>query len=57
MLIVSPVLHNKEPVKPEAVNTELPQLLATSTVGAHGVVFGAANTTSRSADTTIYLFA
>ena len=32
--VVAPVLHNKEPVKPEAVNTELPQLLTTFTVGA-----------------------
>jgi hypothetical protein len=34
------VLHNSEPVKPEAVNMELPQLLATVTVGAGGVDFG-----------------
>lgn len=40
--VVSPVLHNKEPVKPEADNTELPQLLVTVTVGASGVVLGAA---------------
>jgi hypothetical protein len=40
--VVSPVLHTKEPVKPEAVNTELPQLLVTDTVGAIGEVFGAA---------------
>ena len=39
---VAPLLHNKEPVKPEAVNTELPQLLTTVTVGAAGVVFGLA---------------
>ena len=39
---VAPLLHNSEPVKPEAVNTELPQLLATATVGAGGFVFGAA---------------
>lgn len=41
-VVVSPVLHNNEPVKPEAVNTELPQLLFTATDGAAGVVFGAA---------------
>jgi hypothetical protein len=40
--VVSPVLHNKEPVKPEAVSTELPQLLVTETVGGVGEVFGAA---------------
>jgi hypothetical protein len=39
--VVSPVLHNRGPVKPEAVNTELPQLFATDTVGADGVDFGA----------------
>lgn len=31
--VVAPLLHNKEPVKPEAVNTELPQLSVTATVG------------------------
>ena len=37
------VLHNKVPVKPEAVSVEVPlQLLTTPTVGATGVVFGAA---------------
>ena len=30
---VAPLLHNKEPVKSEAVNTELPQSLVTVTVG------------------------
>jgi hypothetical protein len=30
---VAPLLHNKEPVKPEAVNTELPQLSVTATMG------------------------
>jgi hypothetical protein len=39
---VSPVLHTKEPVKSEAVMTELSQLLATEIVGANGIVFGAA---------------
>ncbi len=32
--VVAPVLHNSEPVNPEAVNSELPQLLTTLTVGA-----------------------
>jgi hypothetical protein len=32
--VVAPVLHNNDPVNPEAVNTELPQLLTTSTAGA-----------------------
>ena len=40
--VVSPVLQSNEPAKPEAVNTELPQLLATVTVGAGGIAFGAA---------------
>jgi hypothetical protein len=40
--VVAPLLHNREPVKPDAVNIELPQLSATLTVGAGGVVFGAA---------------
>ena len=40
--VVAPVLHNKDPVNPEAVNTELPQLLTTPTIGADGIVFGAA---------------
>ena len=39
---VAPLLHNNEPVNDPAVNTELPQLLITDTVGADGVVFGAA---------------
>lgn len=34
-LVVAPVLHNNEPV-PVAVNTELPQLLVTETVGDEG---------------------
>ena len=37
-----PVLHNKDPVKPVAVNSELPQLLLTDTPGATGIVLGAA---------------
>ena len=40
--VVSPVLHNKDPVFDPAVNTELPQLLTTFTVGADGIAFGAA---------------
>ena len=31
---VAPLLHNNEPVNDPAVNTELPQLLVTATVGA-----------------------
>lgn len=41
-VVVSPVLHNKEPAKSEAVNTELPQLFAATTVGADGIAFGEA---------------
>ena len=40
--VVSPVLHSNDPVKPEAVNTELSQLLTTPTAGAAGIVFCAA---------------
>ena len=40
--VAAPVLHNKEPVKPEAVNTELPQLLTSATAGADGIAFGTA---------------
>ena len=40
--VVAPLLHNKEPVNDPAVSTELPQLFTTVTVGATGVVFGAA---------------
>ncbi len=32
-VVVAPVLHNNVPVKPEAVNTELPQLLTTVIIG------------------------
>jgi hypothetical protein len=39
--VVAPLLHNNVPVKFPAVNTELPQLFATVTVGADGIVFGA----------------
>lgn len=38
----APVLHNNVPVKPPAVNTELPQLSTTVTDGAGGSAFGAA---------------
>ena len=40
-LAVEPLLHNNEPVKLVAVNTELPQLFVTVTVGAGGITFGA----------------
>jgi len=40
--VVSPVLHKREPVKPEAVNVELLQLSATVTIGAGGIAFGVA---------------
>ena len=33
------MLHNNDPVKPDAVKTELPQLLVTATAGAAMVVF------------------
>ena len=39
--VVIPLLHNNDPVKLEAVNTELPQLLATLTEGDVGTAFGA----------------
>ena len=39
--VVAPLLHNNVPVYPVAVNTELPQLFATVTVGAAGIAFGA----------------
>jgi len=42
--VVAPVLHNNEPALPDAVSTELPQLLATFTVGADGIAMGAAVT-------------
>ena len=35
--MVAPLLHNKVPVVPVAVNTELPQLLETVTTGAAGL--------------------
>ena len=41
-VVVAPLLHNKDPVKPPAVKAELPQLLTTVTAGAAGIAFGAA---------------
>jgi hypothetical protein len=38
-VVVAPVLHNNDPVKPVAVNTELPQLFTTDTAGAAGTAF------------------
>jgi hypothetical protein len=41
--VVAPVLHNRLPVKPEAVSSELPQLSVTDTTGAGTFeLFGAA---------------
>lgn len=40
--VISPVLHNKVPVYPTAVSTELPQLFTTETAGAEGTGLGAA---------------
>ena len=39
---VAALLHNREPVKPEAINKELSQLLVTATVGAAGIALGVA---------------
>jgi hypothetical protein len=39
--VVALLLHRIEPVVLEAVNTDEPQLLATATVGADGIAFGA----------------
>ena len=36
--VVSPVLHNNAPVKPDAVNTEFSQLSTTDTIGAEGTL-------------------
>ena len=41
-LVVSPVLHNNDPLIPVAVNNELPQLLTTDTSGAEGMGLGVA---------------
>ena len=40
--VVSPVLHNNVPVKPDAVNTEFSQLSTTDTMGADGTIWGVA---------------
>ena len=41
--VVAPLLHNKVPVNPDAVNTEFPQLSVTDTTGTGTTdVFGAA---------------
>ena len=39
-VVVAPLLHNKVPVVPVAVNSELPQLFVTVTPGATGIVLG-----------------
>lgn len=41
-VVVSPVLHNNDPVGFETVNKEFSQLLTTTTTGAAGIAFGAA---------------
>ena len=41
-VVVSPVLQSNDPVNDDAVNTALPQLFVTATVGAGGIAFGAA---------------
>ena len=38
--VVSPVLHNSDPVKPDAVNIELSQLFTTATNGVGAAVSG-----------------
>jgi hypothetical protein len=38
--VVAPLLHNNDPAKLPAFNTELPQLLTTEIAGAEGIVFG-----------------
>jgi hypothetical protein len=38
--VVSPVFHNNDPLNPDAVRTELPQLFATVTTGAAVVTGG-----------------
>ncbi len=40
--VVAPLLHRIEPVIPDAVRVDDPQLSATLTTGAAGVAFGAA---------------
>jgi hypothetical protein len=39
-VVVALLLHNIDPVKLLAVNTELPQLFTTVTVGADGIALG-----------------
>ena len=39
--MVAELLHNNDPVKLPAVNTELPQLFTTEMVGVDGIVLGA----------------
>jgi hypothetical protein len=39
---VSSLLHSNDPVYPDAVSTELPQLFTTLTTGADGTATGAA---------------
>jgi hypothetical protein len=39
--VVAPLLHNNVPVKLPAVNTDLPQLSTTVTVGVDGAAIGA----------------
>jgi len=41
-VVVSPVLQSNDPANDDAVNAEWPQLFATVTVGADGIIFGAA---------------
>jgi hypothetical protein len=40
--VVAPLLHTNDPVKPDAVNTELPQLFTTPMEGVDGIALGAA---------------
>ena len=39
---VAPLLQSNDPVKPDALRTELAQLLTTVTIGVDGINFGAA---------------
>ena len=41
-VVVCPLLHNNDPVKFDAVNTDDPQLFTTDTVGLAGTATGAA---------------
>jgi hypothetical protein len=38
--VVAPLLHNNDPVNPDAVSTEPPQLFTTDTDGAAGTAWG-----------------